>query len=558
MATLSLNPQTEMTLKEHVKARARTMLGTLDEEKQTWWEIARFTGHPQVEALRTTRNGTQRPKSKPIYDGYATRAFRYVESGLYSGNSSPNRPWFNFGLKRKRDGVEPTQATRVWLGECVSILTMLLASSNFYRVARANYGELGKFAVAAGIMDEHWEKGIVCTALTIGEYAIDVNKDGEVDTLLRIIGMTTRQIVDAFVSNRDGTKDWSKVSENVRSAWNSSQYNQIFTVYHLIEPNSEYREGVWGRDGMRWRSVKWMDCDDRKDTLLEHKGYYEKPFWAVRWKVYGNDVWGVGPGHDVLPDMRELQAQAKRKGEVTDLIVKPPTQGPADFRMTPGYHKAVANMDAGKVEVVYQAPYQAIQLVAADVQECRRAVSEGTYADLFMAITEREGVQPLNDLETQLRNDEKMTQLGPVIEGINTDMLGVVVDRVFGIASRGGLLPPPPEEIEGEEIEIEFISVLAQAQKMMGMGQTERSLAFVGAVAQFQPDVIDMVDGDALVEDHWERSAAPALGIRDKATVDAIRAQRQQQRQMEQMAAMAAPAKQGVEAAALLSELGQQ
>jgi hypothetical protein len=260
----------------------------------------------------------------------------------------------------------------------------------------------------------------------------------------------------------------------------------------------------------------------------------------------------------VLPDMRELQAQAKRKGEVTDLVVKPPTQGPKSFRMQPGYHVSMANADAGEVKVIYQAPYQAIQLVGADVQECRRAISEGTYADLFMAITDRDGVQPLNDLETQLRNDEKMTQLGPVIEGINNDMLAVVIDRLFGIAHRGGLLPPPPEDIEGEEIEIEFISVLAQAQKMMGMGQTERSLAFVSAVAAFQPDVVDKVDGDALVQDYWERSAAPAIGMRDQATVDSIRSQRQQQQQMAQMAQMAAPAKQGVEAAALLNEMSQQ
>jgi hypothetical protein len=92
---------------------------------------------------------------------------------------------------------------------------------------------------------------------------------------------------------------------------------------------------------------------------------------------------------------------------------------------------------------------------------------------------------------------------------------------------------------------------------MQGMGQTERSLAFIGAVGQYQPDVVDMVDGDALVEDYWDRSGAPAVGLRDKDTVDQIRSQRAQQQRMQQMAAMAGPAKQGVEAAALLNEMGQ-
>ena len=557
MATLTLKPKNELTLKDHVKARADSLLSSQDTQKQDWHEIAQFTGHPRIEFLMSTNKGTKRPKSRPLYDGHATRAFRYLESGMYSGLSSPNRPWFKFKLKD--DELMENHSVRVWLEECEQIISNLFAGSNFYRVARANYGELGKFGNAAGVMDEHWEYGLNCTALTTGEYAIGTDYAGRVDTLLRICPMDTRQMVQQFVRQPDGEMDWDKVSATVRTAWDGSQYAQIFSVLHLIEPNADYQEGEFGTKGMLWRSVKRDTGDTRPDTLLEVRGYNEKPFWVPRWKVYGNDAWGMGPGHDALPDMRELQMQAKRKGELTDLVVKPPTMGPAkSMGLRPGAHTAVANLDSGKIEVIYQAPYQAIGLVGEDVQGCRRAIDEASYADLFMAISEREGVQPLNDLESTLRNDEKMTQLGPVIEGVNNDMLAVAVDRAFGIALRGDLLPPAPEEIEGLPIDIEFISVLAQAQKMMGAGQVERSLALVGAVAQFQPDVIDMIDGDAIVQDHWDRSGAPAIGIRDKDQVQQIRDQRAQQQQMEKMASMAAPAKQGVEAAALLNEIGQQ
>lgn len=559
MATLSLNPHKELTLKDHVKARAATMTALVDQEKTEWHEIALYSGYPITDGLAVKENGRRRPRSRPLYDGHSIRVFRYVESGLYSGNSSPNRPWFNFALKRDRGGKSTaTQATKIWFGQCVSVLSMIFAGSNFYRVVRSNYGQLGRFGNAAAIMDDDDEFGINCIGLKIGEFACDVNRKGKVDTLLRWVQMTTRQLVDGYVRRFDGSMDWSAVDPSVQTAWNASNYTATFLVYHLIEPNSEYRERGWGAAGMKWRSVKWMAADSHPTRILENRGYIDQPFWVARWAVDGTDVWATGPGRDALPDMRELQAQSKRKGEVTDMVVKPPTQGPRDFKMRPGQHTALASVDAGEVKVVYQAPYQAIEKVSADVQECRRAISEATYADLFMAITERDGVQPLNDLETQLRNDEKMTQLGPVIESINVDMLKVAVERAFGIALRGGLFPLPPEELEDEEIDIEFISVLAQAQKMMGAGQTERSLAFVGAVAQFQPDAIDLVDGDALVRDHWERSAAPAVGMRDPSQVEQIRSNRQQLQQQERMAAMAQPAKAGVEAAALLNEIGQQ
>lgn len=550
MATLALKTKPV----DMARAKAHAMMRWMDDRKQDWHEIAGLTGHPKINFLQTTSKGTQRPKVRALHDGFSTRAFRYLESGMYSGLSSPNRPWFKFKLA---DEQMESHAARIWLEECEQIIAYMLAASNFYRVARANYGELGKFGTAAGIMDEHWERGINCTALTIGEYALDTNYAGEVDSLVRVCNMSTRQMHGAFVKKEDETEDWSKVTSSVKQAWENKNYNNEFTVYHLIEPNPDYRAGIMGPRGMKWRSLKWQA--DATVGYLEEKGYQEQPFWAPRWKIYGTDRWGMGPGHDTLPDMRELQFQAKRKGEVTDMVVKPPTQGPGKaVKITPGSHTAMANMDAGEIKVVYTAPYQAIGLVSQDVKEVREAISEGTYADLFMAISEREGVQPLNDLESTLRNDEKMTQLGPVIEGVNNDMLSVVVERSFGIASRGGMLPPPPEDIQGVEVEIEFVSVLAQAQKMMGMGQTERSLAFIGAVAQYQPDVIDLVDGDALVADHWQRSGAPSLGLRADDVVEQIRAQRAQQQQMEKMAAMAAPAKDGIEAAALLNEIGQQ
>lgn len=555
MATLSL-PARELTLKDHVKARAASMESEQDDRKGEWHEIAMQTGHPAVQFLLATKQGQRRPNKFRLYDSHSVYAFRYLEGGMYSGLSSPNRPWFKFKLND--DDLNEDQGVRIWLDQCEQIVADMLARSNFYRVARANYGELGKFGNASGIMDEDWERGINCTALTIGEYAIGTNWRGEVDTLLRVCPMSTREMVQAFVRQRDGSLDWAKVNATVKTAWDSSSYTQTFNVRHLIEPNVDYNPHGFGHESMPWRSVKWDTGDTRPNALLEVKGYNSKPFWAPRWKVYGNDAWGSGPGSDVLPDMRELQFQAKRKSWAGDMLIKPPTKGPGQaINMQPGAHNAMASVDQGQVEPVYQIPYQAVQLLAQDQQACRQAIDEGTYAQLFMAISEREGVQPLNDLETQLRNDEKMTQLGPVIEGVNTDMLAVAVDRAFDIAMRGDLLPPAPDSIQGHSLDIEFVSVLAQAQKMAGMGQTERALAFIGATAQYQPDVVDIVDGDALARDYWDRAGAPAVGIRDDKAIQDIRQQRQQQQKMAQAAQLAQPAKNGVEAAALLNQIGQ-
>jgi len=147
-----------------------------------------------------------------------------------------------------------------------------------------------------------------------------------------------------------------------------------------------------------------------------------------------------------------------------------------------------------------------------------------------------------------------LTQLGPVTDRANGEFLQIAFDRMFGLLERGGLLPPAPEEIEGMEIQVDFTSVLSQAQKLMGISQTERAVSFVGNMAGAWPDALDNVDADAIVRDYWDRSGAPATGLRDERQRDQIRADRARQQQMAQAAAMAPAVQQGADAARLLSE----
>jgi hypothetical protein len=136
-----------------------------------------------------------------------------------------------------------------------------------------------------------------------------------------------------------------------------------------------------------------------------------------------------------------------------------------------------------------------------DVQRLEQKVNEATYADLFMAITNMQGIQPRNIEEIAARNEEKLTQLGPVIERVNNEKLKVVIDRVFGIMSRARCSRPRPTAMRNQpEIKIEFVSILTQMQRMVGLGQIERTVNFVGSVsaiypeARFKLDPMEMVD----------------------------------------------------------------
>jgi len=71
-----------------------------------------------------------------------------------------------------------------------------------------------------------------------------------------------------------------------------------------------------------------------------------------------------------------------------------------------------------------------------------------------------------------------------------------------------GILPPPPQELQGVDLSIEFISVLAQAQRAVGTNAVDRFVGNLGAVAQFKPDALDKFDAD-----QWVDAYSDMLGV---------------------------------------------
>jgi hypothetical protein len=540
-------PAAERSNREHAEAVSKSLAAARMEHESDWHQIADLSGYGEIPGAMSAGNGRSRPKMRALMDGHPIRSFRTVRAGMYSGLSSPNRPWINFQFVEKE--LNDYQPAAAWLDTFQAAVYDMFAASNFYQSAKQNYGEMSHFGPAVGLMTEHWREIAPTFPIPIGEYWLGTDDALKVDTLVRNMPMTVHQVVSRWVRGYGGEMDWSKVSQNVRQSWDRSNYSDIVVLKQLIEP------GV----GEKWNSIIWDVRDDRSDkSTLEEKTFNKQPFWAPRWDVRGVDAYGRGVGHEALPDLRELAMQAKVKRELSDLIRKPPTAGPAqEYDMRPGGHTYVREMSAGmRVEPVYTVPSGALNDVRADIMELRQAIDSATYSDLFMAITQMPGVQPRNVEELIKRDEERLTQIGPVVEMVNDDMLPIAVERMIDIAQRGGLLPEAPEELEGKPLKMEFVSVLALAQKMMGMSTTERFVGFVGSLGQvLGPDVLDKINGDAIIDDYAKRSNVPASAIRDNADVEQLREARAQQAQMAQMAEMAKPASDATSAAKNIMDL---
>lgn len=550
----------EKTIREKCETRLEGMKAQRKPYEQDWQEIASLA-MPTRSDILSTANGQviaqankRRRANNALHSSKGRRAARILTAGMTSGLSSPSRPWFK--LKTPYPDLDEFQPVKEWLAIIERLIYDFLAGTNFYNAVKVGYAELGCFGTEAAVMLDDPVYGAVTHTLTAGEYWIANDRGLVADSLYRHVNMTVRQIVEVFVR----AKGWSCVSKAVKNSWDGSNYEIVVPCVHAIEPRNIRDAAKIDGKNKPYASLWWEVGQSDKTVLLRESGFDQKPFWAPRWiETGGEAIYGDGPGYDALPDLRNLQLAAKRRGRNIDRLDRPPLGAPVGMGNTylnldPGSITFGSAMDLSAVKPIYTPDPRLVQFFREEEDDLANNVMQAFYADLFFAITEMEGVQPRNEEELILRNEEKLTQLGPVVERVNVEKLEVAIDRAFAIQLGYGQYPPPPQELQGQPLRVDFISTLAQAQRSARLGDIQRQAQFTGFLAGLFPDVIDKFDADQAMDEFATGSGTPPSIIRTDEVVAKIRQQRQAAQAAQQAAAAAEPMQQGAQAAKLLSE----
>lgn len=470
---------------------------------------------------------------------------RTLASGMMAGVTSPARPWFK--LEVPDPELMESAAVKQWLHEVERRMRGAMGKSNLYNALHQFYSELGTFGTSSFIIVEDDEDIFRAVPLTIGSYYLANGYKLRVDTLYREFEMSVRQLVQQF--GRDN------VSHGVRTAYDNGNLEERREVVHLIEPNDERDPRKADNSNMAYRSV-YYEKGAQGDKLLSESGFQEWPAPTARWEVLGEDTYGYGPGHAAIGSSRALQTLEKRKAQAIEKMVNPPMNVPSSMKakrysLLPGAvnHVDVTGNGNAKAEPAHNVNLP-IQYVQQDINDTESRIGRTFYADLFLMLA-NDDRSNVTAREIQERHEEKLLMLGPVLERLQTELLDPSIDRVFGIMQRNGHLPEPPEEIQGIELRVEYVSVMAQAQKLVGVGAIERISSFVGNLAGADPTVLDKLDLDQAIDQYGQAVSAPPDIIRSDDAVQAIREQRAQQQQAQQMAEAA---QQGAQGAKLLSE----
>lgn len=190
------------------------------------------------------------------------------------------------------------------------------------------------------------------------------------------------------------------------------------------------------------------------------------------------------------------------------------------------------NADAA-VKPVYQVAAD-LKSVEYSIEQTRQRISEQFFADMFLMISNVDAGK-MTATEVAERSQEKMMMLGPVLERLKNELLDPLIERTFNICSRAGILPPPPDEIQGRDIQVSYISMIAQAQKATALNSIRQGAQFAAELAQIQAaagaEVLDNVDFDGALREGLAAIGATPKMIRPEEEVQTSRQARAQQAQ---------------------------
>jgi len=537
-------PETERPI-----SRYERRLKALEQEANTWvphWQQlsdyllprkGRFLGDQPNDGDRRNRN---------IIDGTATRALRTLAAGMQGGLTSPARPWFRLGLQDK-DLME-FGPVKQWLHIVRERMLAMFSGSNFYNVVHSLYQELGGFGTGAMIVEADEQSGLRCRPFTIGEYYLALDSTYRVNTIYRKLWMTVAQLVGKF--------GLEKVSRHVKDAYDRGNYDLWIEVVHLVEPRelSERTPGARDNQNMPFKSVYYergRQESENAGELLRESGYVQFPVMAPRWDVTGVEIYGRCPGMDALGDIKMLQKMQEKGLKALDKVVDPPMGAATELKTqkkstVPGgitYFDSAGQGQQGFAPLYQINPdFNALEFKLQRVQD---AIHQNFFTDLFLMLANSD--KQMTATEVAERHDEKLLMLGPVLERLQAEMLDPLIDRVFYIMMDNGQIPKPPQELEGQPLEVEYISLLAQAQKMVGTTAVEQLGAFVGNLTAVYQDASDKFDADEAINQYAEMLGVPPELIRSDEDVMRIRQARrrelEEQKRMEQAQEIAQGAK---------------
>jgi|TARA_R100000234_G_scaffold96181_3_gene64464 hypothetical protein len=500
-----------------------------------WQELGDYVLPRKAEITKKRIQGGKR--TELIFDSTAVHAVELLASSLHGMLTNAAMSWFS--MQYRDIELAKDDKANEWLAKCTRLLDKALKRSNFNQEIHELYFDLVVFGTGC-LFIEYDEEGLRFSARHIGEITISANGKNKIDTVYRTFKMTARQIAQKFGKEN--------LPDRVQKDLMKEPYNE-HEVVHVVYPSSDAIQNVFKKPV--------ASCYYHKDSkaVLQRGGFDEFPFCVPRFNLDSTSIYGRSPAMSCLADVKMVNKMSEVSIKSAQKQLDPPLLAPDDgffapIRTTPGALNFYRSGTRDRIEPLVAGTQTPIPL---QMEEQRRnAIRAAFYVDQLQL---QQGPQ-MTATEVLQRNEEKMRLLGPVMGRLQTELLQPLINRSFQLMLRNGQLPDAPPELQGRDIDIEYVSPLAKAQKTTDLQSVLRGLeAFIG-LREIAPGVMDYIDDQGLVKYVVDVAGIPAEIIRSDSEVEEIREEQaeMQAMQLEQQQQMMA-AEQAQKAAPMMKVL---
>lgn len=474
-------------------------------------------------------------------------ASRVLRAGMIGGASSPSYEWFKLVL----DDTDMAKwgPARIALEQRERVIYAYAAQSNFYTQLQLLYGDAADFGTSLGLLDPHSRDIFTAKIYSPGQYFIDVDENGDIDTIYVDISLSVIQLMSR----------WGETaSKDVKELYRLGEYNKTVDCLLVIEANQNLTEGRadWrGKPFVKFFFEKKSEGETERD-YLEISGYEDWPGFDLRWDIDSGNIWGSGPGLLALGDAAALQTTEFRDAQGLEKAVKPPLTAPIFLKnkginQTPGgvtYFDPFAANQA-KVEPIYSIQPGVLQALRETIQRHEFRINEVYYKDLFLMLASTDR-REITAREVEEKHAEKLLNLGPALMRVHRDTLSRAIIRMYKMLDRAGLFPEAPPELKERTLSIRYTSSLAYAQRAAGASALERFFGFTGNISAAYPQVKHKININKGVDYYADAIGVPAeiMQSDEQANQSA-----QAEAQAAQAPAQAAAAKDMAQGAELLS-----
>lgn len=492
---MKLSPEQVISRYDHLKSDRATW-------ETHWQECYDYMLPRKADVIVTHHPGEK--KNTHLFDNTAMHSASVLASALHGMLTSPNVLWF--GLSTGNKELDDRDPVRLWLQDTALRIFDILNNSNFNTEVHELYIDLVISGTGIFSVEEDPEEVIRFNTRPLGQCVVAENAFGQVDEVNRSYKFTASQIVE----------QWGL--DNLPNKIKEHYEKKDSTKFEIIQ--AVYREDIERPLG-RMPYTSQHVLRDFKHELSEG-GFRSFPYMVPRFSKIAGEVYGRSPGMVALPDAKTINKMDETVLIGAEKAVDPPLQLPDDgfilpIMTVPGGLNYYRPGSQDRIEPVFNDSRVDFGFQA--MGERRDRIRKAFFVDqlqLFQGTTQ-------TATEVLQRTEENMRILAPLLGRLRHEFLRPLIARVMEIGQERDLFLRTPADLRGKTLDVNYSSLIARAQKLQEGQNILRMVETLAPFASAQPEVMDMINGDAAARIVSRIYDIPQEILRSRDEIEAIR-----------------------------------